>query len=172
MNKSTNPHSEKPEPVSVFEDSILAEIRQTFWAMRSAFGGIVGTTQARLRVFQQLKRRGELSQAELGQSLGVDGAVITRLVKQMEAEGVLTRRPDPNDNRFTLVLLTDQGQQQIEELFVKVRSMLPVLLQGLSEEEIRCARGTLARIRQNAEDLASRNTDANTSMGAEKILDQ
>lgn len=110
-------------------------------------------SHARLLVLQELNHRGELSQADLQQLLSVDGAVITRLVKQMEAEGILGRRPYPADNRFTLVTLTGQGHKRIEEILAKARSMLPLLLEGLSEEEIYCTQKALTLIRQNAENL-------------------
>ena len=56
---------------------------------------------------------GEISQTELQHHVGVEGPVITRIVKQMEADGYITRRVDPHDNRYTLVALapvrTTQG---------------------------------------------------------------
>ena len=66
---------------------------------------VTGMSQSRLDILHELFHADELSQADLQQHLGVEGPVITRIVKQMEAEGLVTRRPDPRDNRYTLVAM-------------------------------------------------------------------
>ncbi len=71
-----------------------------------------GMSQTRLEILHELYHAGETSQAELQKHLDVEGTVITRIVKQLEAAGLVTRRPDPHDNRFTLVTLTPQARQQ------------------------------------------------------------
>jgi MarR family transcriptional regulator for hemolysin len=139
------------------EESILIEFRQVFLAVKSALGEYFGVTQARLLILQHLNSTEEVSQADLQKRLGVDGAVITRLVKQLEAEGMLTRRPDPSDNRFTLVSLTSQGQNQIKNLMVRLKALEPVLLDGVDAEEIDCIRRALRRVRQNAEAIRQSN---------------
>lgn len=102
------------EPVSAtegkeFERQILAQIRQTFFSIQLAIGQYVGTSQVRGMLFHCIKRDQEMSQAGIQQRLGVDRSEVTRIVKQIEAEGLVTRRPDPVDNRFALVLLTEAG---------------------------------------------------------------
>jgi len=139
-----------------FESSLIGEFRRTFLAVKMAVGGRIGITQARLLIFQHLNASSEISQADLQRRLGVDGAVITRLVKQMEVEGLLTRRPDPADNRFTLVKLTTEGHRQIKQLLVKVKAIEPILLDGVSAEDIYCIRRVLERVRQNAEVIKER----------------
>lgn len=139
------------------QDSVIAEFRHTFLTVKTALGGYFGITQARLLIFQQLNTGKETSQADLQHGLGVNGAVITRLVKQMEAEGLLTRRSNPADNRYTLVQLTAQGQKQINDLMARLQALEPILLHGLSVEEIACIRRALTRVRQNAETLRDRS---------------
>jgi DNA-binding MarR family transcriptional regulator len=139
-----------------FETSLFGEFRHVFLAVKMVVGEYIGVTQARLLIFQHLHANEEISQAELQRGLGVDGAVITRLVKQMETEGLLTRRPDPADNRFTLVKLTEEGQLQIKKLLIKVKALEPILLQGVSPEDIDCIRRVLGRVRQNAEQIKER----------------
>jgi MarR family transcriptional regulator for hemolysin len=139
------------------DDSILVEFRQVFLTVKSALGEYFGVTQARLLIFQHLNSSEEVSQADLQRRLGVDGAVITRLVKQLEAEGLLTRRPDPADNRYTLVALTTQGQKAIKDLMIRLKALEPALLDGVSGKEIDCIRHALRRVRQNAETIRQNN---------------
>ncbi len=65
-----------------------------------------GMSQPRLMLLRELLQTGEISQADLVRRLGMEGTLVTRFVKQMEGSGLLTRRNDPRDNRFTLVALT------------------------------------------------------------------
>lgn len=73
---------------------------------------VTGMSQTRLDILHELFHAEELSQADLQQHLGVEGPVITRIVKQMEAEGLVTRRADPNDNRYTLVSMKPEIRAQ------------------------------------------------------------
>ncbi|QBD74994.1 MarR family transcriptional regulator [Ktedonosporobacter rubrisoli] len=83
---------------------------------KQAFDQYVGMSQMRRQLLLLLSQQGELSHAALQQKLAIDGATVTRLVKQFEAEGVLSRRLDPQDNRYTLVSLTDAGQELVSQL--------------------------------------------------------
>ncbi|HVU09839.1 MAG TPA: MarR family winged helix-turn-helix transcriptional regulator [Phototrophicaceae bacterium] len=107
--------------------------RDIMWITEQA----TGMSQTRLDILHELYHADELSQADLQQRLGVEGPVITRIVKQMEAEGQVTRRPDPRDNRYTLVAMTDEIRQaRASESGLNFRDTLAVhLMQGLSEEE-------------------------------------
>jgi DNA-binding MarR family transcriptional regulator len=53
----------------------------------------------RLQVLIRLWRDGETSHSDLRQALSLDGASVTRLIKEFEAEGMVSRRIDPADNR-------------------------------------------------------------------------
>jgi DNA-binding MarR family transcriptional regulator len=130
---------------------LLQQFRSTLLAIKSAFDHSFELSQARLFIFQEVQGAREVSQSEIHQKLGVDPAFITRIVKQMEAAGQITRRPDPTDNRYTLVRLTELGQRQYEEIMLKIGEMDSLLLQGLSPEEILALQAGLKRIQENAE---------------------
>jgi len=65
----------------------------------------------------------------------LDGATITRLVKQFEAEGLVCRRLDPQDNRYTLASLTDGGRHVMAGIGEAHRVFVTRLLDGISNEE-------------------------------------
>jgi DNA-binding MarR family transcriptional regulator len=95
----------------------------------------IGMSYSRLEVLHELMHAGEISQTGLQQRLGIEGSLMTRYVKQMEAEGLISRRMDPKDNRFTLVTLAPAGQQFLQELLPLREEFETRLLEGLSEEE-------------------------------------
>jgi len=91
--------------------SFIHCLARAYHEVTTAFEREVGMTQARIVLLGQLRGTAEVSQATLQQRLAVDGAAITRQVKQMESEGLVVRRSDPSDHRFTLVTLTAQGRK-------------------------------------------------------------
>ena len=48
------------------------------------------------------------------EKVNIDSAAVTRHLKQLETKGMVTRRRKPEDNRVTLVRLTDEGRTRIE----------------------------------------------------------
>jgi DNA-binding MarR family transcriptional regulator len=112
----------------------------------------VGISQSRLMLLLEL-RTGEISQAELVQRLGMEGTLVTRFVKQMEGAGLLTRRSDPDDNRFTLVTLTPTGQHIAQQMADFTHTLEAQLLQGLSEEVRATIRQGLKQIQERYEHL-------------------
>ena len=116
---------------------------------RQAFDDYSGISQPRRQLLTLLAEKGELSHAALQQELSLDGATVTRLVKQFEAEGLLGRRLDPQNNRFTLVALTEAGQGKIAGLRASHQDFQAALLAGISQEEKEIFISVLERLRLN-----------------------
>ena len=93
-----------------------------------------GMSQSRLMLLRELMLTGEISQAELVQRLEMEGTLVTRFVKQMEGSGLLNRRSDPRDNRFTLVVLTQAGEHIAQQMSAFTRTLEVQMLEELSEE--------------------------------------
>ena len=138
-----------------FEEALFGEIRLTVKTVLSAVQQCMGVSIVEHLLFMHLFTEKELSQAELQKRLGVDGAVITRLVKQLEARGLVVRRPDPADNRFTLVALTEQAYTLTEEKLARRRKLQMAMMRGISMQDVECLRDILTQIRQNAQELGS-----------------
>ncbi len=115
----------------------------------------LGMSQTRMEILHELFHAGEMSQADLQRHLGVEGPVITRIVKQLEATGFVTRRPDPRDNRYTLVALSPmarQGPSSSEGERFK-GGLGDQLLAGLNEEEKAQLLRMIRHVRENAETM-------------------
>jgi DNA-binding MarR family transcriptional regulator len=134
-------------------DAFLFEQGAVMRAAKAAFQRRVGISEARLHVLGHLYLSGELSQAELQRRLDVDGAAVTRQVKQLEAEGLLSRRSDPADNRYTLVTLTPEGKGKLLEVARAAREFLALTIEGVSPDDLACMRRVMARVRANLEEL-------------------
>jgi len=137
-------------------ETLVQAIARTYYDLLPHFEQHVGMSKARWQIIAQLSRAGELSQAVLQQRLHVDGAAITRQVKQLEEEGLIQRRADPRDNRFTLVMLSEAGRQLAARQVGKRESFEALVTAGLSDEEIAAMRRCLGQIRANMRALRDR----------------
>jgi MarR family transcriptional regulator, transcriptional regulator for hemolysin len=113
-----------------------------------AYERATGLGPSRMALLHALYQAGEITQTELQRHVGVEGPVITRIVKQMEADGCITRRVDPLDNRYTLVALAPAGYQMIDEARQVKAAFEARLLTGLSADD----KAQLLRILQHIHD--------------------
>ena len=132
-----------------FEDNLFQQLAYACSESRQAFDQYIGMSQARRQLLTLLSQKGELSHAALQQQISLDGATITRLVKQFEAEGVVSRRLDPQDNRYTLVSLTDAGRQIMTGISETHRMFVTRLLDGIPKEEQEIMVRVLEHVRAN-----------------------
>ena len=131
-----------------------ALIMQLYRAQAQLYEGHFGMSQSRLNLLRELGQAGEISQAELVQLLDMEGTLVTRFVKDMEAAGLLTRRRDPHDNRFTLVTLTPAGQDLAQRMAVFTHTLEAQLLEGLGEEAVTIIREGIEHIQEKYSHLA------------------
>jgi MarR family transcriptional regulator for hemolysin len=89
------------------------------------------------------------NQRELAGMIGIQGATLTHHLNAMEAQGLLTRRRDPDNRRVHLVELTEAG----EAMFVKLRAAALVfdkrLRAGLPDDRLAEFAEVLAAFRAN-----------------------
>src|SRR5881397_1439777 len=72
----------------------------------------VGLSLAKLAALHHLSRAGEsLPLGQLADRLACVKSNVTQLVDRLEADGLVTRSPDPGDRRSRLAVLTDRGRQ-------------------------------------------------------------
>src|SRR6266849_2565643 len=64
----------------------------------------------RAKVLPVLEREGPLRQASLAKSLRLAPRSVTQSIEGLERSGLVERRPDPDDQRCKLVLLTPKGR--------------------------------------------------------------
>lgn len=115
----------------------------------SKFESCTGISQSRHDILYQLYQVDELSQTALQKEVNIDGAAITRHLKQLEATGMVLRRKDPEDNRFTLVSLSDHGRKQIILYQAEKARFVTLMLKDFKEEERQELADMLTRIQKN-----------------------
>jgi DNA-binding MarR family transcriptional regulator len=132
-----------------FEDKFFRELGTTCTELRQAFARHVGMSPHRVQVLVRLWRDGETSHSDLRHALGIDGASVTRLVKEFEAEGLVGRRLDPADNRYTLAALTSTGKRMAADLERSHQAYQERLLDGVTAQQQEIVMGVLRHVRTN-----------------------
>src|SRR5580693_10241156 len=77
------------------------------------------------------------SQLALAQHLGVDRTVMTYLLDDLEAAGLIERRPDPADRRARRIVATPDGRSCLTRLDERLRAAEEQLLSGLDTRQDR-----------------------------------
>lgn len=133
--------------VETSEDRFFRELGGACAEMRQAFARHVGMSSSRLQLLMRLWRNGETSHSDLRQALSLDGASVTRLIKEFEAEGMVGRRIDPADNRYTLASLTPAGERAAADLERSHQDYQVRLLDGIPAHEREIVMSALQRLR-------------------------
>jgi DNA-binding MarR family transcriptional regulator len=106
----------------------------------------------------KLSAKGDsLRVTDLAEILGVDTPTVSRKVQQLERDGMVVRRTDPDDGRASRIRLTPSGRRTIERVRRARRTWLEQLLEDWDDDDL----STLADLLSHfAEDLERDLDDA------------
>jgi len=86
------------------------------------------------------------TQLALAQAIGYDKTRLIGLLDELEADGLITRTPDPTDRRARIISLTDAGTKRHAAARRAIGKMEDDVLTGVSATERTRLRRTLARL--------------------------
>ena len=72
----------------------------------------------------------------LGPKMGMEATSLSRILKNMEEKGLITRKPNPNDGRGVLIHLTDFGLEKRIDSKDVVLTFNEVVKKHLTEEKL------------------------------------
>lgn len=92
------------------ETHLLREVMRAHQAIVTTFGRSVGAPASRLGLMRLLAiAQGRLGTTDLARRLGIHPAAVTRQLKELEGEGLVTRNAHATDGRRSTVKLTPMG---------------------------------------------------------------
>lgn len=94
-----------------------------------------GLTIAQFSVLEILYHKGDLRICDIIEGTLSTGGNMTVVIDNLEKEGYVSRYPDPNDRRASLVHITEKGKELIEEIFPKHVKNISEIFSVLSSEE-------------------------------------
>lgn len=94
-----------------------------------------GLTLPRLRLVERLHCQGPAMMRTLADELELSPRNMTALVDNLEAEGLVARRPHPTDRRATMIELTTSGNRAAEAVLSPAMGAMSCLFTDLSPEQ-------------------------------------
>jgi DNA-binding MarR family transcriptional regulator len=122
---------------------VSADVSLVASELRVVLGQLVRRLRAEHRfslaqgaVLGRLDREGASSTSDLATAERVRPQSMAQIVSELEADGLVSRRPDPADGRRALLELTDQGRQTLEaDRRQREGWLIGAISEGFSEEE-------------------------------------
>lgn len=101
-------------------------------------------------------RVGEIRPGDLARLESVAAPTMTRLVADLEARGLVTRRPDPSDGRSFFVVPTDAGIDVMRRARFERAERLAALLKALPPEQRAVVTGALEALEAASQTVVER----------------
>ena len=101
------------------------------------------------RVLHLLERKGRVEQRALAETMNVSAPTMSGILKRMEAEELIERGPDPDDEPLTRVSMTSLGRRKCKVVREVVHEVEDRLVAGLNKEQLRSAHSLLRLLRAN-----------------------
>ncbi len=105
----------------------------------------IGLTPASFAVLNLIGKRGAAIQQEIGRAIGIDPSTMVALLDRLEADGLVTRRPHPDDRRAREVAITAKGRRTLERGRTLNDEVEDEVLRGLNKTERRRLLGLLRK---------------------------
>ncbi|OUC94322.1 MarR family winged helix-turn-helix transcriptional regulator [Streptosporangium minutum] len=99
----------------------------------------------------ELARTGPMIQAQLSEALSVERPSVTLMARKLEAAGHIRRSPAPDDQRATVVELTDGGRALTEKVKQLWCALAQETLAGLTTETVAELPGLLKTLTCNVD---------------------
>ncbi|MDP9065305.1 MAG: MarR family transcriptional regulator [Pseudomonadota bacterium] len=107
----------------------------------------LGMSQASwLAIAVTAKARGALSQSELADRLGVEGASVVAMADRLVKAGLIRREPSRTDRRVKRIVLTEAGYRVYETVRGEADAVRAQLLQSIDRDALRAATQVLTQL--------------------------
>ena len=141
----------------------VARLLKTYADQRARQFGI---SRAQWAVLMRIDRNEGLKQSELAEMLDLQPITLTRLVDRLCANGMVERRPDPNDRRAKRLYLTPLARPLMDRLAEMGHDMMGTVLDGLDAETIERIIRELSHTKENLKVAISRRAVEKTAAAA------
>lgn len=124
-------------------------IRRTFDKRAKA----IGVTRPQWRVLTWLQRHEGINQSALADMLELDAMTLCRMVDRLQAAEMVERRPDPADRRAWQLFLTSKGSALTEQLTPIGEQLLQEAMTALTDQDQQQLQDLLELVRCNLQDI-------------------
>jgi DNA-binding MarR family transcriptional regulator len=108
-----------------------------------------GINLARWRVLAVLNDHGRLNISQIVEHTLLEQPTVSRVVDQLQREGLAVRETGDQDSRFVQVILTTAGEKAFKEVYPIAVAHQQQALRGFKQHEVKTLMGLLDRIQSN-----------------------
>ncbi len=137
------------------EPHLLREVMRVHQVLLNVFSRQVGMPASRLALMRLIAacHSEDIGIMEIARRLAVNAAAVTRLVKEMESEGLVDRTADARDGRRSYVRLSSEGFRVFEQIHERAHEFERELGSFVSSEDMATAVRVLSQLREALESL-------------------
>jgi DNA-binding MarR family transcriptional regulator len=125
----------------------------------------VGLTPRAWGALNVLDHEGAITQQLLGRCIGMDPSTMVATIDELEGNGLVERRRNPQDRRAHALHLTDKGRKTLTEARKVARRAQEELLAPLSPEERRQLHELLLRVSQGGAQASAETSSERAGKG-------
>jgi MarR family transcriptional regulator for hemolysin len=133
----------------------VARMMKTYADQRARQFGI---SRAQWSVLVRLDRSEGLKQSELADLLDLQPISLTRLLDRLADNGLIERRPDPNDRRANRLYLTPAARPMLEQLSKLGEDVMEIVLEGVDAKMRDQLLSDLGVMKDNLRSAIARNS--------------
>ena len=133
--------------------ALATVLRAYVRAADHALAGLPGGARG-YRMLASAARECPRSQLLLAQQVGLDRTVVTYLLDDLAAGGLVERTADPTDRRTRRIVVTTAGRARLIELERRLQLAESHVLRGLADGDADLLRGLLRQVAERAADDA------------------
>jgi DNA-binding MarR family transcriptional regulator len=111
----------------------------------------IGLKPRETHTLLRLRDDGAMSQQALGAALDIDASNLVALLNDLEANGLISRRRDPEDRRRHVVEVSKRGTKLLDEVERAAAEVDDQFFAALDEDERVALQGLLARVARSAD---------------------
>lgn len=109
----------------------------------------VGVSISQWRVVAILVLQPGLTQKEIADKGGIEGATLVPVIDKMEKDGLLKRKPDPKDRRVNRIYLTPKADSLWNSMIECALRIRKVSTKDVPEDQLKITLETLRKISKN-----------------------
>lgn len=113
---------------------------------RHAVGEMLGVNVTDMECLALIFFRGLATPSELARYTGLTSGATTAMLDRLENARLIERRPNPQDRRGTLIVLTDERTDELSSLFASGRQAIARLNAGYAEKDLDVVAGYLTKL--------------------------
>ena len=136
-----------------FENSVGFVVNVTAKAVQKALDAELrknfGVTLSQWRVIGILVLQPGLTQKEIADKVGIEGATLVPVIDKMEGEGFLKRKPDSKDRRVNRIYLSPKADSLWNSMIESALRIRKISTKDIPEDQIKNTLDTLRKISKN-----------------------